>query len=64
MREEEDEEEKEVVDHRVFFSLIEQAGSNGPYQKVMLIIMCILGYLTGGLMLIAPYLFFQDAYKC
>ena len=26
--------------------------------------MCTIGYLTGGLMLITPYLFYQDPYYC
>lgn len=30
----------------------------------MLIVLCILGYLVGGIMLITPYIFYQDPYKC
>lgn len=49
---------------RVFFSLMEKVGSEGKYQYLTVVIMCIISYLTGGLMLILPYLFYQDPYVC
>lgn len=43
----------------------EQApGTMGKYQIIAVTIMCVLGYLTGGLMLITPYIFYQDPYQC
>lgn len=36
----------------------------GRYQIVAVVFMCLLGYLTGGLMLMTPYLFYQDPYQC
>jgi VIT1/CCC1 family predicted Fe2+/Mn2+ transporter len=57
-------EEHEKVDDRVFFALQERAGSMGNYQKGTVALWCLVGYLTGGLMLITPYLFFQDPYNC
>jgi hypothetical protein len=52
------------VDDRVFFSILEKAGSMGNYQKISTIFWCITGYLCGGLMLITPFLFYQDPYNC
>ena len=49
-------EEKQEVDDRVFFHLLEKAGVEGRYQKSLVIIMSVIGYLCGGLMLITPYL--------
>ena len=36
----------------------------GRYQVVTVIIWCTIGYLTGGLMLSPPYLFYEDPYVC
>lgn len=54
----------EQHDDRVFFSLLEKAGIMGKYQIITIIIMCMIGFLTGGLILITPYLFYQDPYEC
>jgi hypothetical protein len=48
----------------VFFAMLEKAGTTGKYQKITTLIWCIVGYLCGGLMLIIPYLFYQDPYDC
>ena len=58
------EDQNEKVDDRVFFSLQEKVGSMGKYQKLTVALWCLVGYLTGGLMLITPYLFYQDPYVC
>lgn len=55
---------EEKVDDRVFFGLLERAGSMGNYQKLTTLFWCVVGYLCGGLMLITPFLFFQDPYSC
>ena len=55
--------EKEI-DDRVFFGLIEKVGSFGTYQKVSTLLWCVIGYICGGLMLITPFLFYQDPYVC
>lgn len=49
---------------RVFFMMLERAGTFGNYQKLTTLIYCIIGYLCGGLMLIIPFLFYQDPYEC
>ena len=36
----------------------------GNYQKATVALWCIVAYLCGGLMLITPYLFYQDPYDC
>jgi hypothetical protein len=43
---------------------MERVGSFGRYQKISLVVWCILGYIEGGLNLIIPYLFFEDPYQC
>lgn len=30
----------------------------GKYQVIAVVLMCLIGYLTGGLMLMTPYLFY------
>lgn len=57
-------EEADSTDSRVFFMMLEKAGTFGRYQKITTLIWCIVGYLCGGLMLIIPYLFYQDPYDC
>lgn len=49
---------------RVFFMMLERAGTFGNYQKLTTLVYCIIGYLCGGLMLIIPFLFYQDPYEC
>lgn len=44
--------------------MLEKAGTAGRYQQITTLIWCIVGYLCGGLMLIIPYLFYQDPYDC
>jgi len=36
----------------------------GFYQKLTTTFWCVVGYLCGGLMLITPFLFYQDDYVC
>ena len=52
------------MDSRIFFNLLEKAGAFGRYQKAITFIWCIVGYLCGGLMLIIPFLYYQDPYVC
>lgn len=52
------------MDSRVFFNLLEKAGTFGRYQKIITFIWCIVSYLCGGLMLIIPFLYYQDPYVC
>jgi MFS transporter, putative metabolite:H+ symporter len=58
------EEHTEQADARVFFAMLEKAGTAGRYQQVITLLWCLVGYLCGGLMLIIPYLFYQDPYDC
>ena len=58
------EEKTNQIDQRIFFSLLERAGGMGKYQYVVIIVISIINYLGGGLILIPPYLFFQDPYSC
>lgn len=44
--------------------MLERAGTFGNYQKLTTLVYCIIGYLCGGLMLIIPFLFYQDPYEC
>jgi hypothetical protein len=44
--------------------MLERAGTFGKYQKITTILWCAVGYLCGGLMLIIPYLFYEDPYVC
>jgi OCT family organic cation transporter-like MFS transporter 4/5 len=44
--------------------MLEKAGTFGNYQKVATLIYCFVGYLCGGLMLIIPFLFYEDPYTC
>lgn len=53
-----EEEQSKEQDDRIFFTLLERAGTMGNYQCITVIIMCLIGYLCGGLMLITPYLFY------
>lgn len=48
----------------VFFSLIEKVGAMGRYQVITFALWAALSILTGGLMLMTPFLFFQDPYDC
>ena len=52
------------MDDRVFFSLIEKVGSMGRYQKIQTVLWCVMGYICGGLILMIPFLLFQDPYSC
>ena len=61
---EEDKPEQPEQDDRIFFKLIEKAGLSGRYQNILVLVMCFISYLTGGMMLITPYLFYQDPYDC
>ena len=56
--------ENEKPDSRVFFSMLEKAGTAGRYQKITTLIYCVIGYMCGGLMLIIPFLFYEDPYDC
>lgn len=51
-------------DKRIFFNLLEKAGLEGRYQITLGVVMSLISYLTGGMMLITPYLFYQDPYVC
>jgi VIT1/CCC1 family predicted Fe2+/Mn2+ transporter len=44
--------------------MLEKAGVEGRYQVSLGVIMSLVSYLTGGMMLITPYLFYQDPYIC
>lgn len=44
--------------------MLEKAGIQGRYQITLGIVMSLISYLTGGMMLITPYLFYQDPYVC
>lgn len=57
-------EQTQDTSSRVFFTMLERAGTFGNYQKLTTLVYCIVGYLCGGLMLIIPFLFYQDPYEC
>ena len=48
----------------MFFSLLERAGAWGNYQIMLIVIMCLCGYVGGGFFFISPFLFYQDPYSC
>ena len=50
--------------NRVFLALMEKVGLEGSYQTILVVLLSVISYLAGGLMLIAPYLFYQDPYTC
>ena len=60
----EDNHEKSIIDERVFFKILQKVGSYGKYQILTTVIWSTVGYLSGGFMLITPYLFYQDPYVC
>ena len=43
---------------------MEKAGLEGKYQNILVVVLSIISYLCGGLVLITPYLFYQDDYQC
>jgi VIT1/CCC1 family predicted Fe2+/Mn2+ transporter len=43
---------------------MKRVGSAGNYQFRMVAIFAVINYLAGGLMLIIPFLFYQDPYSC
>jgi MFS family permease len=43
---------------------MERVGAFGNYQVGMLMILLVINYLSGGLILISPYIFHQDSYSC
>ena len=58
------EDHQQLEDDRMFFSMLEKAGTWGNYQIVLIIIMCLCGYVGGGFFFISPFLFYQDPYSC
>ena len=50
--------------NRIFMSLMERVGLEGSYQTTLIVLLSMISYLTGGLALMAPYLFYQDPYTC
>lgn len=44
--------------------MMERVGAEGKYQETTLIYWSIANYLMGGMLLIPPFLFFQDEYLC
>jgi hypothetical protein len=52
------------MDDRIFFTILEKAGTSGDYQTVTTILWCLIGYLCGGLSLIIPFIFYQLPYHC
>ena len=61
---EQEEEINEVSDQRIFFNLINRAGSMGKYQISMCVILSLVSMVSGGLVLMTPFLFYQDPYHC
>jgi hypothetical protein len=55
---ENEEKEEEADSPRIFFKLIEKVGAFGKYQKITIIVWCLIMYLNGGLMFMTPFLFF------
>ena len=53
-----------LEDKNVFASLMERVGQKGSYQNMVVLISCLLTYISGGLMLMPSFLFFQDSYTC
>lgn len=60
----EDQSQTQASSERVYFQLLEKVGSMGRYQKITIALWSIISYLCGGLMLITPFLFYQDPYQC
>ena len=48
----------------MFMPIMKRAGLKGSYQTIIVVLMSAISYLSGGLMLIVPYLFYQDPYSC
>ena len=43
---------------------MEKVGVEGNYQTILSIILCLIGFITGGIVLVTPFLFYQDPYHC
>lgn len=39
-------------------------GSMGKYQVYAEVVWCVMIYMSGGLLFVTPFLFFQDPYQC
>ena len=50
--------------NNVFTGLMERVGHKGSYQNMVILISCLLTYVSGGIMLMPSFLFFQDNYIC
>ena len=48
----------------MFFGLIQKVGSMGRYQMCHMLLWSIMGYVAGGIVLMTPFLFYQDPYQC
>lgn len=48
----------------MYFDLMEKVGSMGRYQQMTIVFWSVVSYLCGGLLLVAPFLFYQDSYEC
>jgi MFS family permease len=49
---------------RVFSRLMDKVGAEGLYQRVTLVFWCVCSYLCTGLLLMKPFLFFEEPYLC
>lgn len=49
---------------RIFFQLMEKAGTSGRYQIITTFLWSLTAYLCGGLLFITPFLFYQEPYQC
>ena len=47
-----------------YFDLIEKVGSNGKYQKILLVIFALIWYVTGNLLLSTAFLYLNPSFDC
>jgi hypothetical protein len=51
-------EEINEMDDRIFFTVLQKAGTWGQYQILTILLWFIAGFLCGGLLLIVPFIFY------
>lgn len=51
-------------DDRLFFSLMQKAGSMGNYQIFTYVLWSMIAYIIGGMVFSIPFLFYQNDYQC
>ena len=49
---------------RLFFGLLERVGAKGRYQNLLLLVLCLINYLSGALTFMPSFLFYADPYTC